>query len=203
MTKKTQNKLRKALLLVCSAMLLVSITIGATVAFLQDVTTAVTNTFTVGSVSLENGLDEAKVDLYGVPVEDAARVTENTYKLIPGHTYTKDPTVHVAAGSEECYLFVTVNNDIVEIEDATTIADQMTAKGWVELEGNVYYYNTTVDAREEKKDVIVFESFKIKGDADVSTYAGKTVTIQAYAVQADGFTDAAAAWEATFGANNG
>lgn len=183
------SKLRRALLLVACAVLLVSLSVGATLAYLQDQTGVVTNTFTVGSVNIT--LDEYKVDEYGVADTTAARVTENTYKLIPGHTYTKDPTVHVAKGSEVCYLYVKVTNDITAIEADTTIADQMADNGWYPLEGvdGVYYYGTTVDAREAAKDVdvVVFENFTIKTDADISTYAGKTVTITAYAIQADGF----------------
>ncbi len=34
----------------------------------------------------------------------ADRDQKNAYKLIPGKTYTKDPTVTVKAGSEECYV---------------------------------------------------------------------------------------------------
>lgn len=184
------SKLRRALLLVACAVLLVSVSVSATLAYLTSTTGVVTNTFTVGSVSIT--LDEYKVDAYGVADTTVSRVTENTYKLLPGHTYTKDPTVHVAKGSEVCYLFVKVENEIATIEDATTIADQMTAKGWTALGAdypNIYYYNVTVDARtaEDDVDVIVFENFKIKSDANVSDYNGKTVKITAYAIQADGF----------------
>ena len=91
-----------------------------------------------------------------------------------------------------------VTNDISAIEDVTKIADQMTANGWTAVEGadGVYAYGQIVDARTEAKDVKVFESFKISSTADVSTYAGKTITIDAYAIQADGFDTAAAAWAA-------
>ncbi len=185
------SKLGRALLLVACAVLLVSLSVGATLAYLTSQTGVVTNTFTVGSVNIT--LDEFKVDEYGVADTTVARVQTNTYKLIPGHTYTKDPTVHVKAGSEVCYLYVKVTNDIAAIEADPTIAAQMEANGWKPLEGvpGVYYYGTTVDARNATKDVdvVVFENFKIKTDADISTYAGKTVTITAYAIQADGFED--------------
>ena len=45
----------------------------------------------------------------------------------------------------------------------------------------------------------VFESFKVVGDITneaLAAYAGKTITVQAYAIQADGFGTAAAAWAA-------
>ncbi|MBQ6868486.1 MAG: hypothetical protein IJO16_07450 [Clostridia bacterium] len=186
-------KLRKAMLaLVCALALVVGSVMG-TMAYLTSTTETVTNTFTVGKVGIT--LDEAKVTEYGVKDGDT-RVIANTYKLVPGHTYVKDPTVHVANDAEASYLFVKVVDEIAAIEDKTTVADQMTTNGWVELEGvdNVYYLNRTVD--KTTGDVKVFENFKVKGDADVAAYAGKTITVVAYAVQADGFANAAAAWAA-------
>lgn len=195
------KKARKALLTLCAALLLVSMTVGATVAYLTSTTEVVTNTFTVGSVAIT--LDEAKVDVYGVEASPEVRVKTNTYKLVPGQSYAKDPTVHVTVGSEQCYLFVDVTNDIAAIEADTTIAAQMTTNGWTLLSGNTYYYNNSVDAREEAKDVVVFESFTLKGDANVAAYNNATVTVKAYAVQAAGFENATAAWNATFGAPAG
>jgi hypothetical protein len=43
-------------------------------------------------------------------------------------------------------------------------------------------------------------TFTVATTADVSTYAGKTIVITAYAVQADGFASAQDAWDYTFGA---
>lgn len=191
---------KKALLaLVCAAALVFG-SVFATYAYLTSTTGVVTNTFSVGNVKIT--LDETDVDVYGVK-EGETRVTENAYKLIPGQTYVKDPTVHVAKGSEKCYVFVKVVDEIVAIEDATTIAEQMKTNGWVALTGetNVYYYNGgsnagVVDAREAKADLPVFANFKIKTDADVANYNGETVTVTAYAVQAAGFNTAEAAWKA-------
>ena len=181
----------KALLLALSAVLLVVSTVFATLAFLTSQTGVVKNTFTVGNVTIT--LDEAKVDEYGVEITPETRVTENTYKLIPGHDYSKDPTIHVATGSEDCWLFVKVVDDIADIQYATTVEDQMTTNGWTEIEANVWAYKETVSAGEN---VVVFESFTIKGDAAVADYNGKTITVVGYAVQADGFDTAAQAWAA-------
>ena len=100
---------RNALLLTFCAVLLVVASVMGTIAYLTS-TDAVKNTFTVGNVSIK--LDEAKVTEDGKPVEGADRVHENDYKLLPGLTYTKDPTVTVENGSEESYvrMKVTFNN---------------------------------------------------------------------------------------------
>lgn len=204
------KKAKKIVALLLCAVLLIGASVAGTLAYLTQKTATVQNTFTVGKVSLgedtdgdgivEGGLDEAKVDEYGVIVEGAARVTANSYKLIPGHSYTKDPTIHVAAGSEPAYLFVKVENGIsgIEAQGDTTIEAQMKANGWVELSGvaDTWYLNKTVSTVDETAvtDVPVFGSFTLRTDADVSTYANAEIKITAYAVQADGFESAAAAW---------
>ena len=103
------RKLRKAILTLCSALLLVSLSVGATLAYLTSQDTVV-NTFTVGNVKID--LDEAKVKENGeYETDHDNRVEANTYKFYPNHTYKKDPTVTVLKGSDEAYVraFVTVN----------------------------------------------------------------------------------------------
>lgn len=187
------RKLRKVLLTLCSALLLVSLSVGITVAYLTD-SDAVTNTFTVGNVKIT--LDELDVD-DSTPNKD--RDTANEYHLMPGKTYTKDPIVHVDAESEKCYLFVKVVNGLADIEaDENKIAAQMTAKGWTQVEGetNVYAYQTAVEGG---ANVTVFEQFTISGeveDTDLSAHKDATIEITAYAIQSEGFTSSDAAWDA-------
>ena len=111
MKAKTKTK---ALLMSLCAVLLVAASVLGTMAYLTD-SKDVKNTFTVGNVSIK--LDEAKVDEMGNLVKNqdgtlADRVTQNEYKLLPNHTYTKDPTVTVLAPSVESYvrMKVTFNN---------------------------------------------------------------------------------------------
>ncbi len=182
----------KALVLGLCAVLLVVTTVFATMAYLTD-NKQVTNTFTVGKVAIT--LDEAKVDLYGKEVENTGRVQTNTYKLIPGHTYTKDPTVHVSEGSEDCWLFVKLENGLETITADTKIETQMGDKGWalIDQTNNIWAYNRIASAKDEVK---VFENFTLKADAEVEKYQTATITITAYAIQADGFETADDAWTA-------
>ena len=201
-------KKSKVLALTLCAVLLVATTVLGTMAYLTS-QASVTNTFTVGQVVIT--MDETDVDTNGVPVPGTGvpRVTENTYHLIPGRTYTKDPTIHVDVASEDCYLFVKVENGIAAYEAAATsgtIADQIAANGWAALTGvdNVYYQNYTKNQAD--KDFEVFGEFKIDGNANNVTGWNEIVTnnakitVTGYAVQAEGFADAATAWAATFGA---
>lgn len=103
MKAKTKTK---ALLMSLCAVLLVAASVLGTMAYLTD-SKDVKNTFTVGNVAIK--LDEAKVDENGTQVVDkdgnpVARVTRNAYKLLPNHTYVKDPTVTVLKPSVASYV---------------------------------------------------------------------------------------------------
>lgn len=198
----------KALLLTLCAVLLVAASVLGTMAYLTS-TDSVENTFTVGSVGLT--LDEAKVYQDGTEIPDADRVKQNSYKLMPGHEYVKDPTVHVDISSEDSWIFVKVENGIAKFEAATsaeeggykTIADQIKENDWTALAGvdNVYY--KAYDKDTVANDLLVFSKFKIADEADDvegwGEFTDTKVTVTAYAVQKDGFATAAAAWNATFG----
>ena len=99
------RSLRKPLLILAAIVLVVSAGVYATVAFMTD-TEEITNTFTVGKVNIS--LDEAIVDpVSGKPLGGRTD-DKNTYHLMPGRTYTKDPTVTVDEGSEDCYVRMVV-----------------------------------------------------------------------------------------------
>lgn len=205
------KKTKKILALALAAVMLVSATVAVTVAYLTSITETVNNTFTVGNVVIT--LDEAVVDLYGDPcvkeedgtltkvdtVAEADRDTANQYKLIPGHTYVKDPTVHVQANSEECYVFIKVANGIEDIvvageEDGTIEAQILVNWNVVDEDEGIYVYKDTVPTSATVTNLVVFESFTVADDAVLTNAAGNPlysaetpVTVQAYAIQADGF----------------
>lgn len=113
---------KKGLLAILSVVLLVAVVFVGTMAYFVDKDADI-NTFTVGQVGIT--LDEAKVDDTGKAIENAARVKQNQYHLLPGHTYDKDPTVSLDAGSEDAYvrMILTVHNAsavqaIIEADDA-------------------------------------------------------------------------------------
>ena len=198
---KTKNK---ALLLALCAVSLVTASVFGTMAYLTS-TDNVENTFTVGSVAIT--MDETDVDNSS---PDKNRDQANSYKLLPGQTYTKDPIIHVDPKSEECFLFVKVENGIAAIEaNDNTVASQMTKKGWKLVEGNVYVYVGTENgasapvAVKANATIPVFEKIKIADSVSgtqLADYKGKTITVTAYAVQKAGFENMAAAdiWNTAF-----
>ena len=110
----------KALLLTLCAVLLVTASVLGTMAYLTSQDT-VTNTFSVGSVAIK--LDEAKANPDGSLVKGAERVKANSYKLLPGHTYNKDPMVTVLKGSEDSYIKMTVTFSNASALDAIFAPD--------------------------------------------------------------------------------
>ena len=192
----------KALLLALCGVLLIVGTVFTTVAFLTSTTDVVKNTFTVGNVTIT--LDEEDVD---DSTPDKDRDVENEYHLVPGGEYEKDPTIHVQANSEDCYLFIKVKNDIASVEDSSsTIESQILANDWVVLsqenDGSVIYYlSEKVESSEDVQDVYIFAGFKVSDDVSNETLADlvetePSITVVAYAIQSTGFDSAEEAWAA-------
>lgn len=207
---------RKALLLTFCAVLLVVASVLGTIAYLtsQD---EVKNTFTVGRVAIK--LDEAKVNPDGTPVANAARVKANSYKLLPGHTYTKDPMVTVLKGSESSYIKMTVTftkakelDDIFAPNDAnlTSIFKGYDSDNWIAKSNTKnavtntrtyeFWYKEAVGA--PNADVALdalFDSITVPSTINndqLKNIASMTITVNAYAIQADGFETAEEAWDA-------
>ena len=187
--------MKKTLTVLLALVLVIAMSVAGTMAYLTS-TDSVTNTFTVGKVQIT--LDETDVDVYGVK-DGETRTDANTYKLIPGHEYTKDPIIHFLPESEASWLFVKLENGIKDIVDATTIEKQILDNGWTLLDNTENVYYKAADANNAPDagvvDYPVFGSFTLKGDANVSAYDGKTIKVTAYAIQKDGFeSDVALAW---------
>lgn len=207
---------RKALLLTFCAVLLVVASVLGTIAYLTANDT-VTNTFTVGRVAIN--LDEAKVTEDGKAVTPAERVKENRYKLLPGHTYTKDPMVTVLKGSESSYIKMTVTfTKAKELDDIfapnganlTSIFKGYDSDNWIAKSNTKnavtntrtyeFWYKEAVGA--PNADVALdalFDSITVPSTINndqLKTIGDMMITVNAYAIQADGFDTAKEAWDA-------
>lgn len=110
----------KALGMLAGASLLVTATIFGTMAYLTDSKEAI-NTLTAGKVRIN--LDEATVNEYGQPTGGRDSLVK-TYRMLPGVTYTKDPTVTVLSGSDESYVRVKVTfTNTMRLYDALSEAN--------------------------------------------------------------------------------
>ena len=206
---------KKAMLMTLCAIILVVATVFGTMAYLTS-TDKVVNTFTVGNVAIK--LDEAKANTDGSLVTGADRVKANSYKLLPGHTYNKDPMVTVLNGSEASYIKMTVTfSKAKELDaifaadggaDLTSIFNGYDSTNWIakgntkDADGNTrtyeFWYKEAVGA--PTTDVALdalFDSITVPGSitkGQLATIEGMTITVNAYAIQADGFENADAAW---------
>lgn len=202
----------KTLLLTLCALLLVVGSAFGTLAYLtaQD---EVTNTFTVGNVKLK--LDEAKVTADGV-IDGTDRVMANEYKLLPGHSYVKDPTVTVLKDSVASYIRVLVTVEGANALDAVVGLDQVwtnfftgVSEDWGEptmtrdeMDDTATFefrYKETVTAVEDTVLPPLFMGIKVPeavtGD-QLAMLANLRISVTAHAIQADGFDTADAAWAA-------
>lgn len=198
------NKFTKILLTALCLVLVVALSVGGTLAWLTDNTETVTNTFTVGDINIT--LVE-----HAYNTENTSEITttvsnENTYKMIPGTTYAKDPTVTVKANSEKCYLFVKleqVNNPSSYLTYTSMLEEAN--EGWTKLTDvdNVWYRVVDASANDTsftllKDNKVEVKDSIVKGTAGEGEVTMPTTQPQlkytAYAVQFDNVESAAAAW---------
>lgn len=170
---------KKTLALVLALTLLVAGVVGGTLAWLTDRTAEVKNTFTVGDINI--GLTETTAD----------------YKMVPGNTIAKDPTVTVKANSEACWLFVKVTES-TDLKDFITYA---IAEGWTALPdvNGVYYREVPASAADQTFPVLAGNAVTVKDTVtkallETAKTSAPTLTFKAYAVQKDNVTSASDAW---------
>lgn len=194
---------KKILVSVVATSLLIGSVIGGTLAYLTDTTQQVTNTFTVGQVDIS--LTETEGDI----TTDNGKVIASSFKMIPGNSIAKDPTVTVEAGSEASWLFV----EITKSTNFDTFMEYTMAEGWTQftdangdpVEG-LYYREvsdlTVANATDEVYHVIAGDNVTVKvgvttEQMDALTDATyPTLTFKAYAVQKDNVATPQAAWAA-------
>ena len=187
---------KKTFIIALCLALVVAFAAGGAIAWLTDTTEEVKNTFTVGNV---------KLDLYE---HDAAgkEVKALSFKMIPGTTAAKDPTVEVQKGSEECYVFVKITEENNTLSNGEKFVNYTVANTWTALDGvpGVYYYNTTVTATDADvplkvlvNDTVSFNEDIEQSDMDAitaDTTKAPKLNFVAYAVQAAVSTTPAEAW---------
>ena len=136
---------KKLLVALCAIVVLAAVvaaSVMGTVAYMVSAS-KVSNVFTIGNVLIT--LNEGKVDANGklLTGDKAERVDANSYHLMPGKSYDKDPKITVDPTTDACYLFLVTRNQITDIQDTTkqTMAQQMYANGWA------IYKDTTAGSR--------------------------------------------------------
>lgn len=165
---------KKTLAIVIALALIIGLGTGMTLAWLTDVSKKVENTFTAGNVKIK--LEE----------------TKKVFKMVPGHTISKDPIVTVLGGSEKCYLFVKA----VKGNDYDNFLDFPIDTAWTKLTGvdgvdDVWYQVVDANEADQAFHVLTNDQVTVKTTVTsemIAALTGKnnpTLTFTAYASQYD------------------
>ena len=169
----------KMLIAIACVLLIITVSVGATVALLTHITEPVENTFTFGDVKLS-----------------LSETTGDGYQLIPGKRITKDPKVTVHADSEDCWLFI----EIKESSDFDNYLTYSVADGWTHLGGHdgIYYRTVTRTPLDLEYEILKDNTVTVRDTLTAEKMSGisqpPTLSVQAYAVQTHSIDTALDAW---------
>lgn len=176
MTKK--NKL---ILLIVAVGIVFTTVISGTIAWIIAATNTVENTFTIGNVNIT-----------------LTETTGKLYNLTPGVTLSKDPTVTIKAGSDDCWLFIKAEKSA----ELDSFASYHAEDGWTKLEGEegVYYRKVVRSESDQSFNILRYNHVKVKDNVTeeqlAALSANQKLSFTAYAIQQTGFDTAEFAWEA-------
>ena len=191
---KRRGVTTKALTLILAVVMVIGISVGATLAWLTAESVEITNTFSVGDIKIT--LTE----------------TERTYKIVPGGESAKDPVITVTSGSEDCYVYVLVDNGLVIGNDVVGTPNIDSTEWTVVMTSGtktLYRYigtkapNNVVSAASAAVELPVFTKVSYDGakitETNIGSLNDKTIVLQGYAHQSlnvtvDNADTAAKAW---------
>ena len=222
-----RSKLLRISLIVLASVMLLCGSYYVTLAFLNKETDEITNTFShptnLASTFMLRDKDPVDSDGNGVYDDDwgSATVEMETYLFVPGVELKVYPFVTITNLKEDAYLYVEYNSDATAGEDllywdfdgegntdywrivpntGTRLVYVYTGPQSANVKGVLAHSNNyTIDIVKENSVVATPEIYDITKPSENTEYE---LDFSAYLVQAVGFTDADAAWAATFGATN-
>ncbi len=168
---------RKSLLAVLAVVMCVCVCVGGTIAYLIAQTDPVVNTFTPSGIEVTLAETEGSV----------ATANGFQYKVIPGHTAKKDPTVTVTNPDVDAYVFVKITGNVPATADFAAnnsvmisyAVSYVIADGWTQLNGDpisgVYYRVVEKDATEKKFGVLKDNEIKFLETLSAEVFAGTAV----------------------------
>lgn len=167
--------------------MVVGCAVDGTVAWLVSESESSVSTFTLGDINI------------GLTEESGSQ----PLKIIPGVDIKRSLKVTVEPNSEACWLFVKVEGTNWPAKVSYSVAEE--TGGWEPLSVSdypgVYYREVSAGTANQGNWYRVTGVVTVSKDltkADIDSIKGTTpqLSFTAYAVQRDGFTDAAEAWEA-------
>ncbi|MDR1960835.1 MAG: SipW-dependent-type signal peptide-containing protein [Gracilibacteraceae bacterium] len=141
---------KKILSLVLCVALVGAVSIGATLAYLTDSTSEISNLFTIGNVS---GTLQEKIEVWRANGDKYKEIDwtsdpQTVNQILPGDTISKDPRVAIDPNSAPAYVFLVTKTDagLGDLVDFIKSPDAFdTDHNWVQFyysdTENYYYYN--------------------------------------------------------------
>ena len=168
---KKIKRIRSLIILFGIIMLLIT-SVSGTIAWLKSESNTLFDIFTYGDINIE--ITETKED-------------SNNYELYPGKEIKKDTVITVNALSENCYIFI-------KIDETANLGDYITyslVETWKQLEevDNVYYQEVSKSDRDQTFSIIKDNILKVKSDLTKVSLNALTennypkLTITGYAIQ--------------------
>ena len=190
-------KMKKIVATGSALALTAAVAVGGTLAWLQNSTGPVTNTFTYSNDS------NITLDLFEHDAE-GEEVKEQTYPIVPGATVDKDPTLRLSTTTDS-YLYFEIKDGLNAALKG--VADYTITSDWTKLMdgddqvvgpngGLVYVYNNGTATTTVEKNIfpeVTFDS-SVMTNENTATLDGTTITLYGYAVQEDAGETALAAW---------
>ena len=189
---KTANKTvgKRSVAALAAVILVIGCVLGGTLAYLVSKPDPKQNVFTVGKVVAD--LDE----------------TPRDYNIVPGNDIAKDPKASVEEGSEDCYLFVEIEEknwpDAMEADGVTRKVDWKIAEGWEPVEGEDNVYYRVVKKEDADREFPILENDEVTVSAnltkeELTKYYGENavkpeLNFTVYAVQQANVDTVAEAW---------
>lgn len=187
-------------ILICLTVLMIlgTVTIDQTLAWLVSESNPVVNTFTYGKIDLTLSETDTTLD------QDQNEYT-NLYEMVPGQIIgdfdggiKKDPLVTIAEGSEACWLFV----ELVESDNFDEFMEYSVLTGnghWTALDSveDVYYREVTEAETQMQYWIIENNEVRVKDNIKEKLNTLQelpTLSITAYAVQRNGVETVQDAW---------
>ena len=181
---------KKILALTLVFALALALGIGGTLAWLTAESSQVVNTFTVGNITLT--LSEE-----GSVFDTVNKQYKQDFKILPGATDDKEPVLTVAKGSEKCYVYALVTNN-VKLNGTIVATPNIDTNQWIKVgedaDNNkvLYRYHEVVDVLTTQEDAslsvfsrVTYSDTITQSADDLAALNNTTITVQGFAHQSE------------------
>ena len=171
--------MKKKIALLMACVMAFGVAVGGTLAWLTANTAPVVNTFTDSDIN---------ITLTETDATQGTNQLEKSFQMVPGYTITKDPKVTVKANSEDCWLFVKVEESTSpKLTDYInyTIADGWTKGNGTDIPANVYYRNVTKSNADQSFGVIGYTDTKGTAETSDDVFVADKVLVKTSVTKAD------------------